>query len=432
LRATWNAPASAVDHYVLTATEIAGGPPLTFSANASMSIELTNLESGTEYRVDIRACIDAACTSSIAGDATASATTTDEYWQVRGTGSSFSTADRIVADGNTKPFAIRSETTGTTQLYYDPSNSNEKGVKIATSNDPLTAFTPVSGFGFLRGDSAGHMGAGPATFQIVPLSPRLGGKIRIYWEAAASDQRGRIYSRDSVDASLGRDFHSGAPTICQESDVAAGAPCAAMLLIGVEGDAARAHPKIRQARQNKLGLPLLDATTWDETPGTFMIVTAHLTDTVCSATFFNAGYAVWDGAQWNLQYASNGCPKLIPAVQAPMPVHLGGTRYKLYFNQNGGVPTFKPLKLLYANGAATGDPALVEFEDWETADRVRDIHVLWPSGVELTDIEISLFDDYQVWMPTRDRSLQVMYSNMSCPNGACGPPFIGAAVLVNP
>jgi hypothetical protein len=115
-----------------------------------------------------------------------------------------------------------------------------------------------------------------------------------------------------------------------------------------------------------------------------------------------------------------------------MPLHLGGARYKLYFNQNSGNASLKPLKLLYANGAATGDPDLVEFEDWETADRVRTIHVLWPNGVELTEAENSQFDDYQVWMPTRDRSLQVMYSNMNCPNGACGPPFIGMAILVNP
>jgi hypothetical protein len=430
LLATWIAPAFTIDHYVLTANEVAGGPPLTFVVT-STSTELTNLESGTQYRIELRACIDAACASSIASETSVLQTTTDEYWQIRGTGSSFSTAERIVSDGNTKPFAIRTQT-GVTQLYYDPSVSNEKGVKLATSNDPLTAFTPLSGFGFLRGDGAGKMGTGPATFQIVPLSPRLGSKIRIVWEAAGSDQLGRIYSRDSVDGPVGRDFHSGMPTICQENDLAAGAPCAATLLIGVEGDTARANAHLRQARQNKIGLPLLDEETWDETPGTFMVLTAHLTDTTCSATFFNAGFAVWDGAQWNVQYAANGCPKLIPAVQAPMPLHLGGSRYKLYFNQNSGNASLKPLKLLYANGAASGDPDLVEFEDWETADRVRTIHVLWPNGVELTEAENSQFDDYQVWMPTRDRSLQVMYSNMNCPGGACGPPFIGMAILVNP
>lgn len=441
LLTTWTAPNSAIDHYVITAIETAGGPPLTFPASSTSTV-LTNLESGTEYQIGIRGCIDAACASSITADAATLATTTEEYWQVRGSGSSFSSADKIVSDGNTKPFAVRYESeagsslAGTTQLYYDPINASEKGIKIATSTDPATSFTPVSGFGFLRGDSAGHMGTGPATFQVVALSSRLGAKMRIFWEAAGSNQHGRIYSRDSVDGWTGRDFNSSAATVCRENDVAAGAACAATLLIGVEGDVENPSSTFRQARQLKLGLPLLDSWTWDEAPGTFMVVTAHLTDVRCSSTFFNAAYAVWDGARWNVQYASDGCPKLIPGVQAPMPVHIGGTRYKLYFNNNkgvsGGVDAFKPMKLLYADGVTGGNPTLVEFEDWETADRVRDIHILWPTGVELTDVEKSLFDDYQIWMPTRDPSLQVMYSNMSCPNGGCGPPFIGMAVLLNP
>ncbi|HEV7764583.1 MAG TPA: fibronectin type III domain-containing protein [Thermoanaerobaculia bacterium] len=432
LHATWTAPGT-IDHYVLIATETAGGPPLTFTASTS-PFDLTNLESGTEYRISIRACLDAACVSSINSDASTVATTAEEYWQIRGSGSSFSTAERLVSDGNTKPFAIRWDN-GTTQLYYDPNVAGEKGIKIATSSDPLTGFTPISGFGFRRGDAVGRMGIGPATFQVVPLTTRLGGQTRMFWEAAGTDQRARIYSRDSVDGWTGRDFHSGASTICLETDLAAGGACAAEMLIGTQGDAVNGNPKIQQARQFKLGLPLLDSSTWDETPGTFMIVTGHLSDPACSATFFNATYAVWNGTQWNVQYAPNGCPKLIAAVQAPMPVHVGGTRYKLYFNHNresNGLGGHKPLKLLYADGAATGDALLVEFEDWETADRMRELRVLWPSGVELTDVEKSQFDDYQVWMPTRDPALQVMYSNMTCPNNACGAPFIGSALLVNP
>lgn len=260
--------------------------------------------------------------------------------------------------------------------------------------------------------------------------------MRIFWETSGSDGRGRIYSRDSVDGWTGRDFHSGAPTVCQELDVAAGGACAATLLIGVEGDPVSATPKFNQARQLKIGVPLLDSWTWDATPGTFMILTGHLSDASCSTAFFNATYAVWDGSRWNVEYAANGCPRLIPSVQAPMPVHIGGARYKLYFNNNqsgaGPLTAFKPLKLLYADGAATGDSSLVDFDDWETSERMREIHVLWPSGVELTDVEESAFDDFQVWMPTGDPSLQVIYSNMSCPGGACGAPFIGMAVLVNP
>ncbi|HVR39241.1 MAG TPA: fibronectin type III domain-containing protein [Thermoanaerobaculia bacterium] len=440
LALAWTALNRALDHYAINAIETAGGPPLSFTAASNAtSLELTRLESGTQYRVEIRACIDAACASSIAADASTLATTSDEYWQIRGTGSSFSTAARIVSDGNTKPFAIRWESeagaslAGTTQLYYDPNSPSEKGIKIATSSDPSASFTSISGFGFLRGDSSGHMGTGPATFQVVPLAT---GKIRIFWESTDADGKARIYSRDSVDGWTGRDFNSGAATQCQEQDVAAGGACAATLLVGVQGDAINGNPKIKEARQLKIGVPLLDAWTWNEAPGTFMVLTEHLVDQSCSTSFFNAGFALWDGTKWNVQYAANGCPKLIPDLQAPMPVHIGGARYKLYFNQNinnsGNAGVFKPLRMLYADGAATGNPSTVEFEDWETIDRARTVHVRWPSGIELTGVETSQFDDFQVWMPTRDPSLQIIYSNMACPNNGCGPPFLGMATLLNP
>src|SRR6185436_8449319 len=105
LVAQWIA-SSHVDHYELTATETAGGAPLVFVASGTKtSTTLAALESGTEYRVEIRACADAACASPSTGGS-ATATTDEEFWQVRGTGSSFATADKVVTDGNTKAFAL--------------------------------------------------------------------------------------------------------------------------------------------------------------------------------------------------------------------------------------------------------------------------------------------------------------------------------------
>lgn len=115
-----------------------------------------------------------------------------------------------------------------------------------------------------------------------------------------------------------------------------------------------------------------------------------------------------------------------------MTVHLGGKRDKLYFSHNTGSFASKPLKILYADGAATGDPSRVEFEDWEGIARAREVHILWPGGTELSEAEESMFDDFQAWMPAGDPALQVIYSNMSCPNNGCGAPFIGMAVLLNP
>lgn len=430
LRVSWTAYSRPVDHYEITATDIADGAVLTFSRSTSPT-DLELLESGTDYRIVITACLDASCAVAIRDASTATARTSDEYWQIRGTGSSYATASKVVSDGNTKPWILKwgaeagPSLAGFSQLYYDPMLAAEKGVKLATSATPVSSsadsiasFTPLSGFGVRRSDAPPSQGTGPATFQIVPMKA---GFVRMYYEASGVDGVGRIWSVDSRDGFQGRDFHPGTPTRCEQSDLAAGGPCEAKLLIGVESDG---NPRLRQARQFKLLLPTRDTWLWDEAVGTSMIFTAHLTDTTCSPTFFNASFAVWNGSKWVVQYAANGCPKLIPGVQAPMPVHIGGSRYKLYFNRNTGDQSRKPLGLLYSDG--------IHFENFEPVTRTRDVHVLWPTGIELTEAEESMFDDYHVWMPTGDPSLQVIASNMACPNNACGAPFIGMAVLVNP
>src|SRR5438477_5731611 len=101
------------------------------------------------------------------------ATTDEEYWQVRGSGSSFATADKIVPDGNTKPYALLwganagAALAGKAQLYYDPSSMSEKGVKIGTLNatwitsaNNVAGYTPLSGYGFHRNDAPNIPGIG--------------------------------------------------------------------------------------------------------------------------------------------------------------------------------------------------------------------------------------------------------------------------------
>ncbi len=63
-------------------------------------------------------------------------------------------------------------------------------------------------------------------------------------------------------------------------------------------------------------------------------------------------------------------PNLLAGAQASAVVHLGGGRYKLCFNQHphpGGPAdpqiARKPIRLLFADAPATGDPAAVDFED---------------------------------------------------------------------
>jgi hypothetical protein len=98
-----------------------------------------------------------------------------------------------------------------------------------------------------------------------------------------------------------------------------------------------------------------------------MWFTTEWPDGRCSTYGFNTAYAVWNGTRWEVAYRPDGCPKIIPGAQAPAPVHLGGTRYRLYFNLHprpGGVTNpqqaLKPMRLIYGTAQATG----LKFEAW--------------------------------------------------------------------
>lgn len=468
LRVAWTPPDSPVHHYVLFASESRSSIRLDVPG-AARETTIDNLKAGTEYAVGIRACADAPCAAPLQPSTLAHATTEDEYWSINGQGASYATADRLVSDGNVGSYAIRygpwagPALDGKVQLYYNPTGQQEKGMKIGETIAPLAdsvqaaaAFRGVSGYGLLRvcqpipgapGSPptvpAGCIGAPSLAaslnlFQAVPLTPAGGGKVRLFFEAGGGDGRTRILYLDSQDGYIGRDFHSGAPTRCETlADYSAGGGCEPKLAIGVDIDRDNGNPNLLNARQFKILYPTRDSWAWDMQPGAPMWFTTEWTDGRCSRYAFNAAYAVWDGDKWKVGYGPDGCPKLLAGVQAPAPVHLGGARYKLYFNLHpspGGTTdpqqALKPMRLLYADPEATGDPARVEFEDWEPLASARQLHYLWATGGRLTDQEESRLDDFVVFAPTADPARLIMYANMS--TGGQGIPFIGSAVLVNP
>jgi hypothetical protein len=81
------------------------------------------------------------------------------------------------------------------------------------------------------------------------------------------------------------------------------------------------------------------------------------------------------------------------------------------------------------DGGVAGDPAAVDFEDWERVAQAREVYLLWPDGTTADVANESQLDDYVMFMPTGNPLVQVMYSNMAVPGQV---PFIGMAVLVNP
>lgn len=451
LQVSWAAPAGVpVDHYEISASEpLLGTPVSTRAAASATSVTLTSLNSATSYSVVVRACLDAACTRA-AGASPVSGTTAAEYWQLQGSGHTVATLRQPVADGNVRLSATRygadaGATASTVQLYYGPRAVS--GLAVATtatvsaaSPDSYLAFTSLASSTGVRSPSAPGSGIRQInTGQGVPLSAALGGRVRLFFESTDTDGKTRIYSVDSVDGWLGRDFNrSSTASVCSAAaDYQAGGNCAVTLQIGVDGETGSGTSRIRAARQHKLAWPTQDDWRWDGAAGSFMVFTV---DAIagCSTASHNHAYAVWDGSRFAVQTASDGCPKLIRSAQAAVPMHLGGVRYKLLFGDpsvttgkvaGSGLPFVGPKKLIYADGARAGAASTVDFEDWEPVSAARPVHFLWPDGQRLDDTAAGYIDDFHVLAPTGDLDLQVLY--VSITDGTVIP-FSAVAVLRNP
>jgi hypothetical protein len=447
LDASWSAPPVAVDHVRLSAAEKDGPHHFTLDLPGStVAFTVVGLEAGTSYDLSLAACVDAACTQRFDGGAPANASTEEERWIFRGSGGSVQGLAKVVFDGNTKAHAFRygpgagPELEGRVQLYYDPITKQEKGVKMALLAAPaaptpesVSAFMPIP-FGLRQPLSAAPLVGGVRTAQAVPLAASLGGGVRLYFEAEGQDKKTRVLSLDSQDGWVGQDFNAGPSKVCGTmADYSPGGGCAPAVVLGVEGDAVSPSPGVSAARQFKIAYPDLDDFRWDGAPGTFMLVTIDAK--ACSSSSRTVGYAVWDGLAWGLRY-EGACPKLFVDMQAPSPMHLGGLRYKLYYADTnpphgapGMIPAPGPKKLLYADGARTGDASRVDFEDWEPEERAREVHYLFPSGAELDEDQESYLDDFVVLAPTGDLGFQVIYTAVS---DGKQPPFLAMATLVNP
>ena len=447
LNVAWGAPAYTVDHYEVTASESLQGTVVT-SSGKTLSATLIGLKAATAYAVTVKACADAPCRQSGAGSPV-SGTTATEYWQLKGTGNTTAGLSKIVSDGNVRISATRfgpeagAVTANRIQLYYGPMGSGLQALSTAITNAPTSATDPASYLSFTgSGIRTGLITPSPAaplvetvaTGQGVPMSS---GKVRLFFEAQGADRKTRIYSIDSVDGFTGQDFNSGSATTCSTTaDYSTGGGCSFTPLIGVEGDSTRANAKILNARQHKVGFPTQTDWRWNGAAGTFMVFTTG-TVTGCDLGGKNHGYAVWDGAQWNVQYAADGCPKLFLNVQAAFPMHVGGSRYKLYYGDpsittgkgSSNLPFLGPKKLIYSDGTASGALDRVDFEDWERQSLARDVAFLWPNGDKLNDAAEGYIDDYHFLAPTGNLDLQVMY--LAITNGT-ETPFGSAAVLLNP
>lgn len=452
LQVTW-APngADRTHHFEIRARDTAQGTEVSQSAPAgASSVVLTGLKSQTTYVVTVVSCGDESCSQSSAAD-TAAAETDREHWQLNGTGNTVTGLTKAVSDGNARLSATRfgpdaGDMANRVQLYYGPMNAGRQSpLAVAVSTTAADASNPDSYLSFSsRSGSSGltspssssTLVASVATGQGVPVTRERGGFVRLFFEAQGADGKTRILWIDSKDGYYGQDFNAGAETTCTTAaDYATDGGCAPTVAIAVSGDT-NGNSRITNARQNKVAWPTLDSPHWDMAAGTFMVFTSDRV-TGCSDYQQNHGYAVWDGTAWQVQYRDDGCPKLFTSAQAAFPFHSGGAKYRLYYGDpsiadgrsTSNLPFLGPKKLIYADGAVSGEPGIVDFEDWEAQTSARDVVFLWPNGDQLDARAEGYIDDYHFLAPTGSLDLQVMYITIT--DGAVAP-FAVTAVLRNP
>ncbi len=465
LDVSWSGSSSSVDHYEITLIDpFTSKSTTTTAASTDTSSRLTGLKAGTTYQVAIAACADPDCTSSEPGAAADEGTTSEEYWQLRGSGNSYEQAEQIVADGQVLSYVLQypagdSDAETNLKLYFAerPMAQDSGAVAVATNTVdkalPGASFSPwATATGGLRRacDLMHSDGCDSNTLiisaaQAVPLcSPE---KVRLFFEAsdfADPDLSTRIYYLDSHDGWEGLDFNPNAAKVeCggdASVDYSPGGDCEPIVAIGLEGDSVAGETGLRQARQFKIGFPKRDSWCWDQAIGSFMVITGASTPAGVNDGLF---YAVWDGSAWKVEMESDGStPRVLhKSSHGPVLVHLGASRYKLYYedraagNSRGPGGSGKPLRMVYADGAGSGDQTAVDFDDWENTDHGREVHFLWPDG-SLVDAEAeSGLGDHFIWVPADDLSTQIMHHNLGGMDSAdwkAASYGLGISVLLNP
>lgn len=451
LVASWAAATTpGVDRYVLRVVDLGDGSA-SATTTTQLSATLSGLKSDSAYRVELTACSAARCY--LTQGAQASARTPAEVWQLQGSGNSVAGLRRVVADGNVKIHALRygadapAALAGRVQAWYGPMGGpTVAGLAVAAASAPASAAAPDSylaltslagSSGLIRPASPAPLVADVATGQAVPLAAALGGKLRLYFEAQGSDGRTRILSLDAADGYAGRDFNRGAAGTCSSAaDYGPGGGCEPTVVIAVDGDAG-GNPRIRDARQFKIGVRTADDWRWDGAPGSFMWFTVDQLPG-CSNANRNHVYALWDGSRFVVQYDAAGCPRHLAQVQAGHPLHLGGARFKFYYGDTSdlsaalpgsNLPFLGPKRVLYADGARSGLPDALDFGDWDATSAGRSLRFLWPNGETLSDRDEGYIDDFSVLTPTGEPGLQLMY--VAITDGRIAP-LMAAAVLRNP
>ena len=451
IAATWNPPTNyTVDHYVLTATESVFNTSVTKSVAASKFKDtITLLKSGTLYSVKVKACADASCSTYLDCSNAATATTSEEYWQIHGqpnTGS-YDYAYRLHANVNVLSFALPQGSwagasyKGKVRYYGTPmpklgiSGSIPALSKVVAS---ASSRTSVSEFKLdsLTGLSYSKYATGNKMFPYIGQSVAIpyNNKIRLFFNATLDDGQRRLFYIDSKDGYIGKDFDASADSMCIDiTEFTTGANCEYTMAMGTKFDAAfTQNTNLEHVMQFKIGYKMLDNEWIWKGDSAFMVSAIGLPlapNNPCTPAFNKCAYASYNGTTWAYEY-DGVCPKVFDGMRAPSIVHMGGDKYKIYFEHNTTLQaapsdTLKPMKVMYAYGKN-----YPTYADWEGMALARDVNYLWPNGVKLTAKEESILDDYTFFAPIpANQDFQIQYANMTA---STGPSFAGTTFLLNP
>lgn len=456
LLAEWSAPTgTTVDHYLLSAVDGVAGTVVEAEVEDAEEVLLTGLKSQTEYRFSVRACLDADCESALTADEMAQASTSSEYWQIQGTGNGYDSATKVVevGTGSTLSYVLPYGDWAPKALqgvvkYLFNAHSNEYGNGMLISQneaggagvDNFSSFD-ITGLFFERDcENVGKASSFNTcdngelqmlAFQMVPL---VNGSVRLFFEAYDSSNVQnsqpvtQIYSLDSQDGYEAEDFNPDPnKDYCSATDTIPGGDCEPLLLIGDETDE---NSPLVQARQQKVGYPKQDSWLWDESAGTFMVITG---EDRCGQTRDGLFYAIWDGKEWEVEMDEDCAAPLVLDAHGPVLVHMGESNYKLYYenyeysDREKFLFDTKPFRVLYTSGT--------EFDDWENEADAREVYFLWPDGSLLDDQEEAGLGDHVIWSPDENLETQIMYMNLGGFDNLDWkqPPVgLGMAILLNP
>ena len=430
------APPEGVDHVEVKAAQEGGVHSRTQVAESgATSVVLNTLKMSTTYAVTVRACVDADCTADV-GQQTENGTTAEEVWEIQGTGHDWDGMTVIAEDSSVLAYPVvygegaPEELVGFVRLYFktlplpglfraDIRTALSPGLPTADVSS-VSSFVVDEGAGFRDPETPIEHIEKLAAVQAIPLTEEMGGKTRMFFEAEAEDGTNTLFQIDSVDGLVGADFNPSESTLMDtHEDWSELNP--PQIAIGTEGTG------LWVVRQSKLAYPKMDDWRWNGSTDTFMMITGG---DDCGQTNDGIFHADWTGTDWSLGTDADGCAKPVALnAHGPVVVHLGGNRYKLYYEErqeSSDEP--KPVRVLYIDGGT-------DVEHWEPESAARDIQFRWPDGTPLTDAEESGTGDHVIYRPTGEPDYQVMYVNL---NGRDNPEDsetsngVGVAKLLNP